>query len=118
MRQGIRLSDRTIQVDGSSVSATSGSATSANDAPQWGWTCGFYPGCDPGQQENGTAETFEESRSAFELAWNKLAATRTEAHYELWRRNRDWHSAAGNEGKGSGDAGCQPRRPEDQQISG
>jgi hypothetical protein len=19
--------------------------------PQWGWTCGFYPGCDPGQDD-------------------------------------------------------------------
>ena len=61
-------------------------------APQWGWSCGFCPGCDPGKQANGTAETFEEARAGFEPAWSKLAATRTEAHYEAWRRNRDWHS--------------------------
>jgi hypothetical protein len=61
-------------------------------APQWGWTCGFYPGCDPGQSTNGVAETFEEARAGFERDWTKLSATRTEAHFELWRRNRDWHA--------------------------
>jgi hypothetical protein len=61
-------------------------------APQWGWTCGFYPGCDPGQQTHGTGETFEDARAEFEKAWHKLAATRTEAHYELWRQSRDFHA--------------------------
>jgi hypothetical protein len=58
--------------------------------PQWGWTCGFYPGCDPGQQTNGTGETFEEARAGFEEAWNRLRPTRTEAHFELWRQERDF----------------------------
>jgi hypothetical protein len=61
-------------------------------APQWGWTCGFYPGCDPDQQSNGTGETFEDARAGFEAAWKKLAATRTEAHSELWRQARDFHA--------------------------
>lgn len=26
------------------------------------------------------------------MAWKKLVATRTEAHFELWRQNRDWHT--------------------------
>jgi hypothetical protein len=39
---------------------------------------------------NGTGETFEEARAGFEEAWNRLRATRTEAHFELWRQNRDW----------------------------
>jgi hypothetical protein len=60
--------------------------------PQWGWTCGFYPGCDPGQHTNGTGETFEEARADFEKAWHRLAATRTEAHYEIWRQSRDFHA--------------------------
>jgi hypothetical protein len=60
-----------------------------SSAPQWGWTCGFYPGCDPGQQATGTADTFEEARDAFEKAWQQLAATRTEEHYEEWRWHRD-----------------------------
>jgi hypothetical protein len=63
-----------------------------NHAPQWGWTCGFYPGCDPGQSTNGTAETFEEARAGFEGAWNKLRPTRTDAHFELWRQSRDFHA--------------------------
>jgi len=60
--------------------------------PQWGWTCGFYPGCDPGQHTNGTGDTFEEARAEFEEAWNRLRQTRTEAHFELYRRDRDWHA--------------------------
>jgi hypothetical protein len=63
-----------------------------NHAPQWSWTCGFYPGCDPGQHTNGTAETFEEARAGFEAAWLRLRATRTEAHFEIWRRSRDFHA--------------------------
>ncbi|WP_316196728.1 hypothetical protein [Bradyrhizobium sp. SZCCHNS3053] len=58
--------------------------------PQWGWSCGFYPGCEPGQQIAGSAETFEEARAAFEQAWSKLASIRTEQHFEEWRRDRDW----------------------------
>jgi hypothetical protein len=58
--------------------------------PQWGWTCGFSPGCDSGQQTHGTGETFEEARAQFVDAWNRLRPTRTEAHFELWRHHRDW----------------------------
>ena len=57
--------------------------------PQWGWTCGFSPGCDPRQQTNGSGETFEEARAQFEAAWNRLRPTLTEAHFELWRHDRD-----------------------------
>ncbi|OMH99555.1 hypothetical protein BSN85_36495 [Bradyrhizobium brasilense] len=38
------------------------------DADQWGWTCGFYPGCDP-EQTSGPAASFEDARAAFEIAW-------------------------------------------------
>lgn len=30
---------------------------------QWGWTCGFYPGCDPGEQQHGIGATFEDARA-------------------------------------------------------
>src|ERR1700675_4980865 len=33
------------------------------------WTCGFYPGSNPGEQQNGTAATFDEARADFESAW-------------------------------------------------
>jgi len=29
-----------------------------NDQPRWGWSCGFYPGSDPGDCTNGSAATF------------------------------------------------------------
>jgi hypothetical protein len=62
----------------------------AASAPQWGWTCGFYPVCDPGVQTTVTAYSFEEARDDFEKAWQQLAATRTEEHYEEWRWSRDF----------------------------
>ncbi|MGJ4945106.1 hypothetical protein ACQR1W_31410 [Bradyrhizobium sp. HKCCYLS1011] len=64
-------------------------AGAPNHAPQWEWRCGFYPGCDPGQQTGGTAETFEEARAGFEQDWRRLLPTRSEAHFELWRHERD-----------------------------
>ena len=63
-----------------------GSVTSA----QWGWSCGFYPRTDPGEHRSGIAETFEEARAGFQAAWQELAATRTGADFEAWRRQRDW----------------------------
>ncbi len=29
---------------------------------QWGWNCGFYPGCDPGDQKGGTAASLRGSQ--------------------------------------------------------
>jgi hypothetical protein len=61
-----------------------------NSAPQWGWSCGFYPGSEPGDHRSGVAETFDGARAGFEAAWQKLSATRSETDYEAWRRERDW----------------------------
>lgn len=60
--------------------------------PQCSWSCGFHPGCDPGQQTHGTGMDFDDARAQFEKAWTRLAATRTEAHYEIWRKSRDFHA--------------------------
>jgi hypothetical protein len=60
------------------------------DVDQWSWLCGFYPGCDPGEHRDGTAETFEQARVDFEIAWRALLATRTEADFQAWRDQRDW----------------------------
>jgi hypothetical protein len=60
------------------------------DEHQWGWHCGFYPGCDPGQSTDGTGAMFEEAKAEFEEAWNRLRPTRTEAHFELCRQQRDF----------------------------
>lgn len=61
-----------------------------NSVPQWAWSCGFYPGIDPGDHRSGVAETFDGARAGFQAAWDELAATCTEADYEAWRRQRDW----------------------------
>jgi len=57
---------------------------------RWEWSCGFYPGQKPGEDRRGTAPTFEEARAAFEAAWRDYLPKRTEAHFEAWRRQRDW----------------------------
>jgi hypothetical protein len=62
------------------------------DVDQWGWNCGFYPGCDPGQSTSGSAETFELARAGFEEDWKRLLATRSEAHFEACPRSRDFHA--------------------------
>lgn len=59
-------------------------------APQWGWSCGFYPGMKPGDQQSGVAETFDEARAAFQRTWGEVAPKLTDADYEAWRQQRDW----------------------------
>jgi len=59
------------------------------DVDQWEWGCGFYPGMEPGQSLNGTAAYFGQARNCFELAWQRILATLTEANFQEWRDQRD-----------------------------
>jgi hypothetical protein len=61
------------------------------DVDQWGWICGFYPGSEPGEYLSGTGVAFDEARADFEAAWRVFSVRRTEADYQAWRDNRDWH---------------------------
>jgi hypothetical protein len=58
----------------------------------WHWRCGFYPGCEPGEIRGGDAATFGEARAAFEAAWRIFRAGCTEADFQAWREDRDWHA--------------------------
>jgi hypothetical protein len=40
-----------------------------HDEDPWGWSCGFYPGCEPGEHTSGSAQTFDQARADFEQAW-------------------------------------------------
>jgi hypothetical protein len=60
------------------------------DKDPWGWTCGFYPGSEPGEYLTGTAPNFDQARADFEAAWRVFSARRTEADYQAWRDQRDW----------------------------
>ena len=62
------------------------------DTDPWAWSCGFYPGCNPGEHTNGTAPTFEDARADFERAWALFLAKRTEADFQVCRDGRDWHA--------------------------
>jgi hypothetical protein len=57
---------------------------------QWQWHSGFYPGCNPGEIENGTGATYEEARERFTAAWERLLPRKTEADFQEWRDFRDW----------------------------
>ena len=61
-----------------------------HDEDPWEWHCGFYPGSEPGEQQNGTAATFDEARVDFERAWRVFLSKRTEADFQAWRDQRDW----------------------------
>ncbi len=39
------------------------------DVDQWCWSCGFYPGSEPGEYLSGTAPTFDQARADFGKAW-------------------------------------------------
>jgi hypothetical protein len=57
----------------------------------WEWTCGFYPGSEPGEHRHGTAVTFDQARADFEGAWRIFLANRTETDFQEWRDARDSH---------------------------
>jgi hypothetical protein len=44
--------------------------------PRWQWSCGFYPGSHPSEHASGIAETFDQARGAFEIAWRFFHAKR------------------------------------------
>jgi hypothetical protein len=60
------------------------------DVDQWQWSCGFYPGSEPGEHRYGTAPDFFTARREFEIAWREFSAEKTEADYQAWRDQRDW----------------------------
>ena len=61
-----------------------------HDTDQCEWSCGFYPGSEPGEISSDTAATFEEARADFERAWQVFLSNRTEADFQAWRDQRDW----------------------------
>jgi hypothetical protein len=62
------------------------------DVDQWGWSCGFYPGLYPGQQQGGSAESFELARVAFEEAWRRLLPNIPEGAFDEYRRECEWRA--------------------------
>jgi hypothetical protein len=61
-----------------------------HDKDSWGWSCGFYPACHPGEITNGSAATFDQARADFEAAWKVFLANRTEADFKAWRDQKAW----------------------------
>ncbi len=51
----------------------------------WSWSCGFYPGCSPGEETSGNNPTFDQARAEFERAWQRLLPKKTEADFQEWR---------------------------------
>jgi hypothetical protein len=61
------------------------------DVDQWGWSCGFYPGLEPGEHQSGSARTFEAARADFEAAWARLLPNLSAEDFTAYRRNRAFH---------------------------
>jgi hypothetical protein len=59
------------------------------DVDQWSWSCGFYPGLEPGEHQDGTAADFDHARADFETAWLRILQALTEADFQAWRDERD-----------------------------
>jgi hypothetical protein len=59
------------------------------DTDPWEWSCGFYPGCQPGEHTNGTAATFDEACADFGRAWAVFLSNRTPWDFEEYREARD-----------------------------
>lgn len=57
---------------------------------QWQWSCGFYPGCGPGDHSNGNAPEFEQAREQFQHAWELLLPKKNEADFQEWRDHKAW----------------------------
>jgi hypothetical protein len=57
-------------------------AGAPHDEDQWGWSCGFYPGCEPGEHAYGSAAIFAQARVDFEDAWRVFLPKRTEADFQ------------------------------------
>jgi hypothetical protein len=62
------------------------------DVDQWEWTCGFYPGLDPGQHRTGTALTFDKARTGFEDDWQRLLREIPEGAFDAYRKYRAFHA--------------------------
>ena len=63
-----------------------------HDAEQWGWRCGFLPASERGACAEGTATDFDQARSAFEAAWNRVLPLCTATDFAKYRRQRAWNS--------------------------
>jgi hypothetical protein len=59
-------------------------------APQWEWSCGFYPGSKPKEHGSGVAVSYEAARAAFRLAWLKYLPRRSLADFDTWRHHQAW----------------------------
>jgi hypothetical protein len=67
------------------VGAIAKAVGNPNAVESWRWSCGFYPGSNPGEHRNGSAPSFEAARAAFEAAWRENLPKRTEADIQAWR---------------------------------
>jgi hypothetical protein len=62
-----------------------------HDVDPWGWSCGFYPGCEPGRHTSGAAESFDLARKGFEEDWTRLLPILPESAFVEWRRAQAFH---------------------------
>lgn len=55
----------------------------------WQWACGFYPGCDlRTQMSAGKEDLFDDAKTAFQKAWDRLRPQITPAMLDEWRKHQ------------------------------
>jgi hypothetical protein len=62
------------------------------EVDQWGWSCGFYPGPEPGQYRSGSAFTFDQARADFEAAWANLLLQIPAGAFDEYRRDSEYRA--------------------------
>jgi hypothetical protein len=74
-----------IFYDGVQVGTIARRAGAPVDCNPWGCSCGFYPGMNPGEHQDGTAATFEAARAEFDEAWQRVVSRLSEDALQEWR---------------------------------
>jgi hypothetical protein len=54
------------------------------DSAAWGSSCGFHPGMDPGEHQDGTAATFDAARAEFDEAWRWVLPRLSQGQLQEW----------------------------------
>jgi hypothetical protein len=74
-----------IIYDGVQVGMISRRAGAPIDSNPWGWSCGFYPGMEPREHQDGAAASFDAARAEFDEAWQRVLPRLSEDALQEWR---------------------------------
>jgi hypothetical protein len=74
-----------IYYDGVQVGAIARRAGAPADSNPWGWSCGFYPGMEPGEHQDDTAASIDAARVEIDEAWQRVLPRLSDDALQEWR---------------------------------